>query len=209
MESSSLAAADRIDSTHTREDHPPTTTMGWCRKLDGGGGKSAVVSVVVVQGRPLVEASTIRTSAIKIIIQSIGDDSGVKIIILAGTAPSYNPRWQNQKNLECKHSRVGDNYCSINEFMSIGCFCSGLESSNLIVGIDVTKRNEWTGVRSFGRKSLHYIGTTPDSHVMDSEMACHAIHEGLKLISFVMFRVYRMKKRHMYHKFWKNVRTQE
>ncbi|CAH8389790.1 unnamed protein product [Eruca vesicaria subsp. sativa] len=30
-------------------------------KLDGGGGKSAVVAVVVVQGRPLEEASTIRT----------------------------------------------------------------------------------------------------------------------------------------------------
>ncbi|KAL9332738.1 hypothetical protein ACSQ67_002348 [Phaseolus vulgaris] len=36
---------------------------------------------------------------------------------------------------------------------------AGLESSNLIVGIDFTKSNEWTGKRSFNRKSLHDIGS--------------------------------------------------
>ncbi|KAF8399805.1 hypothetical protein HHK36_015676 [Tetracentron sinense] len=34
----------------------------------------------------------------------------------------------------------------------------GLKSSNLIVGIDFTKSNEWTGARSFNRQSLHHIG---------------------------------------------------
>ncbi|KAG5400432.1 hypothetical protein IGI04_015039 [Brassica rapa subsp. trilocularis] len=41
---------------------------------------------------------------------------------------------------------------------------AGLEPSNLIVGSDVPKRNKWTGVRLFGRNSLHYIGITPNPY---------------------------------------------
>ncbi|CAF2347310.1 unnamed protein product [Brassica napus] len=41
---------------------------------------------------------------------------------------------------------------------------AGLESSNLIVGIDFTKSNEWTGARSFNRKSLHFIGNSPNPY---------------------------------------------
>nr|GMD31382.1 E3 ubiquitin-protein ligase RGLG2-like [Ipomoea batatas] len=41
---------------------------------------------------------------------------------------------------------------------------AGLESSNLIVGIDFTKSNEWTGARSFHRKSLHHIGNEPNPY---------------------------------------------
>jgi len=33
----------------------------------------------------------------------------------------------------------------------------GLESSNLIIGMDFTSSNTWTGKQSFGGKSLHYI----------------------------------------------------
>ncbi|KAJ0400203.1 hypothetical protein P43SY_009520 [Pythium insidiosum] len=34
---------------------------------------------------------------------------------------------------------------------------AGLESSNLVVGIDFTKSNTWTGQKSFGGRSLHEI----------------------------------------------------
>ncbi|KAI5674824.1 hypothetical protein M9H77_15188 [Catharanthus roseus] len=41
---------------------------------------------------------------------------------------------------------------------------SGLESSNLIIGIDFTKSNEWTGKLSFNKRSLHAIGDTPNPY---------------------------------------------
>ncbi|KAK9182046.1 hypothetical protein WN944_025187 [Citrus x changshan-huyou] len=41
---------------------------------------------------------------------------------------------------------------------------SGLESSNLILGIDFTKSNEWTGKVSFNNRSLHAIGDTPNPY---------------------------------------------
>ncbi|WVZ95202.1 hypothetical protein U9M48_040996 [Paspalum notatum var. saurae] len=40
----------------------------------------------------------------------------------------------------------------------------GLESSNLILGIDFTKSNEWTGKKSFGGQSLHRLGDTPNPY---------------------------------------------
>ncbi|KAF3436776.1 hypothetical protein FNV43_RR19529 [Rhamnella rubrinervis] len=53
--------------------------------------------------------------------------------------------------------KIEDNYNSL-EQVTDALARAGLESSNLIVGIDFTKSNEWTGARSFHRKSLHHIG---------------------------------------------------
>ncbi|KAK7302164.1 hypothetical protein RJT34_13045 [Clitoria ternatea] len=61
------------------------------------------------------------------------------------------------KRLERKFSRIGDNYNSL-EQVTDALASAGLESSNLIVGIDFTKSNEWTGGRSFQRRCLHHIG---------------------------------------------------
>ncbi|KAK4746690.1 hypothetical protein SAY87_025727 [Trapa incisa] len=64
----------------------------------------------------------------------------------------------NRKKLDRRYSRIADNYNSL-EQVTEALARSGLESSNLIVGIDFTKSNEWTGAKSFNRQSLHHIGS--------------------------------------------------
>uniref|UniRef100_A0A7C8Z9R9 RING-type domain-containing protein n=1 Tax=Opuntia streptacantha TaxID=393608 RepID=A0A7C8Z9R9_OPUST len=61
-----------------------------------------------------------------------------------------------KKRLDRKYSRITDDYTSIDQ-VTEALARAGLESSNLIVGVDFTKSNEWTGDKSFNRKSLHHI----------------------------------------------------
>ncbi|PON46451.1 von Willebrand factor, type A [Trema orientale] len=63
------------------------------------------------------------------------------------------------RRLDRRYSRIADNYSSLDQ-VTEALASAGLESSNLIVGIDFTKSNEWTGAKSFNRKSLHHIGDT-------------------------------------------------
>lgn len=75
-------------------------------------------------------------------------------------SPSFNYGSQTpqpQRLLDRKYSRIDDNYNSLDQ-VTAALAHAGLESSNLIVGIDFTKSNEWTGARSFNRRSLHHIG---------------------------------------------------
>ncbi|XP_020586155.1 E3 ubiquitin-protein ligase RGLG5-like [Phalaenopsis equestris] len=65
--------------------------------------------------------------------------------------------------LQKKYSKIGDNYSSLSQ-VTEALAHAGLESSNLIVGIDFTKSNEWTGNISFNHKSLHDIGDTPNPY---------------------------------------------
>ncbi|KAK8964626.1 E3 ubiquitin-protein ligase RGLG2 [Platanthera guangdongensis] len=65
--------------------------------------------------------------------------------------------------LQKKYSKIGDDYSSLTQ-VTEALAHAGLESSNLIVGIDFTKSNEWTGKISFNRKSLHDIGDTPNPY---------------------------------------------
>nr|AKQ06188.1 E3 ubiquitin-protein ligase RGLG1-like protein [Momordica charantia] len=51
---------------------------------------------------------------------------------------------------------IADNFSSLDQVIH-ALRHEGLESSNLILGIDFTKSNEWTGRQSFRRKSLHSI----------------------------------------------------
>eukprot|EP00249_Psilotum_nudum_P001186 c13542_g1_i1 orf=493-1737(-) len=67
-----------------------------------------------------------------------------------------NRRSQLTKRQSQKFSHIGDQYNSL-EQVTEALRAAGLESSNLIVGIDFTKSNEWTGKRSFNGRSLHSI----------------------------------------------------
>ncbi|KAK4257010.1 hypothetical protein QN277_006657 [Acacia crassicarpa] len=64
---------------------------------------------------------------------------------------------ESKNRLERKYLKIDDNYVSLDQ-VTEALAGAGLESSNLIVGIDFTKSNEWTGTRSFQRRSLHHIG---------------------------------------------------
>lgn len=55
--------------------------------------------------------------------------------------------------------RIADKYRSV-EDVQAALRAAGLESSNLIIGIDYTKSNEYTGQRSFGGRSLHAMSPT-------------------------------------------------
>ncbi|XP_031250736.1 E3 ubiquitin-protein ligase RGLG2-like [Pistacia vera] len=70
---------------------------------------------------------------------------------------NYGQASESKRKLERKYSKINDDYNSL-EQVTEALARAGLESSNLIVGIDFTKSNEWTGARSFQRRSLHHIG---------------------------------------------------
>lgn len=62
-----------------------------------------------------------------------------------------------------RYANFGDDYHTL-EQVTNALAHAGLESSNLIVGIDFTKSNEWTGKVSFNNRSLHAMGNTPNPY---------------------------------------------
>eukprot|EP00727_Mastigamoeba_balamuthi_P005097 m51a1_g14586 putative e3 ubiquitin-protein ligase rglg2-like (266) ;mRNA; f:1133425-1134572 len=58
---------------------------------------------------------------------------------------------------------IADNYKTLSEVQE-ALRKAGLESSNLIIGIDFTKSNEWTGRNSFGGRCMHTVGDTPNPY---------------------------------------------
>ncbi|XP_078167247.1 E3 ubiquitin-protein ligase RGLG1-like isoform X1 [Carex rostrata] len=65
--------------------------------------------------------------------------------------------------MDNRYSRIPDNYTS-QEQVTEALQKANLESSNLIIGIDFTKSNEWTGKQSFNGLSLHHIGKTKNPY---------------------------------------------
>ncbi|KAM0931191.1 hypothetical protein ACQ4PT_000297 [Festuca glaucescens] len=67
------------------------------------------------------------------------------------------------RSLDRRYSRIADDFQSV-EQVTDALAQAGLESSNLIVGVDFTKSNEWTGKFSFHGRSLHHISSAPNPY---------------------------------------------
>ncbi|XVF61051.1 hypothetical protein PTKIN_Ptkin08bG0098000 [Pterospermum kingtungense] len=75
----------------------------------------------------------------------------------AGSSMDHNYRPRQQATF------IPDNFSTLDQVIS-ALREAGLESSNLLLGIDFTKSNEWTGKHSFNRRSLHAIGSLPNPY---------------------------------------------
>ncbi|KAJ4798408.1 copine family protein [Rhynchospora pubera] len=73
------------------------------------------------------------------------------------------PSRSSKEHVHDSRNAIPDSFSSVDQVVA-SLRESGLESSNLILGIDFTKSNEWTGRHSFGRRSLHAIGTTQNPY---------------------------------------------
>ncbi|KAK3025106.1 hypothetical protein RJ639_044346 [Escallonia herrerae] len=77
------------------------------------------------------------------------------------TIPTSTSKNDNKKKK--KYDFIPDNFSTLDQ-VTAALRESGLESSNLILGIDFTKSNEWTGKVSFNNRSLHAIGDVPNPY---------------------------------------------
>eukprot|EP01125_Pyxidicula_operculata_P001231 TRINITY_DN1115_c0_g1_i3.p1 TRINITY_DN1115_c0_g1~~TRINITY_DN1115_c0_g1_i3.p1 ORF type:complete len:108 (-),score=12.07 TRINITY_DN1115_c0_g1_i3:1057-1380(-) len=55
-----------------------------------------------------------------------------------------------------KFAKISDRFKTLDEVQA-GLRECGLESSNLIIGVDYTKSNTWNGKATFGGKCLHHL----------------------------------------------------
>uniref|UniRef100_A0A2P2K762 RING-type domain-containing protein n=1 Tax=Rhizophora mucronata TaxID=61149 RepID=A0A2P2K762_RHIMU len=89
-------------------------------------------------------------------------ESDVKSMSSSSQAKGQGVSHKN-KDSKQKYAFIPDNFHSVEE-VTAALREAGLESSNLILGIDFTKSNEWTGKFSFNNRSLHAIGDTPNPY---------------------------------------------
>ncbi|KAJ9168556.1 hypothetical protein P3X46_020062 [Hevea brasiliensis] len=81
----------------------------------------------------------------------------------ASSSRAKDAALQKVLSIKKKYAFIPDNFSSL-EQVTASLREAGLESSNLIVGFDFTKSNEWTGKVSFNNRSLHAIGDTPNPY---------------------------------------------
>ena len=83
----------------------------------------------------------------------------------SGASASPAPRAQGANSFVA----IADKYTTL-EQVQAGLRQAGLESSNLIIGVDFTKSNQWTGKDTFGGQCLHSLtagGMNPYQRVID------------------------------------------
>ncbi|TVU10434.1 hypothetical protein EJB05_43963 [Eragrostis curvula] len=69
----------------------------------------------------------------------------------------------NESAAEGPYARIDCNYDTLEEVRE-ALQEAGLESSNLIIGVDFTKSNEWTGKHCFNGRSLHDVAHSPNPY---------------------------------------------
>ncbi|KAK7405777.1 hypothetical protein VNO78_07386 [Psophocarpus tetragonolobus] len=76
---------------------------------------------------------------------------------------SFNNHNNRHASAKDKYALIPDNFTTLQQ-VTTALRNEGLESSNLVLGIDFTKSNEWTGKVSFNNRSLHAIQSTPNPY---------------------------------------------
>ncbi|KAK9269345.1 hypothetical protein L1049_001116 [Liquidambar formosana] len=81
----------------------------------------------------------------------------------SSSEPQVHKKKPPSSSAKAKYAYIPDNFSTLDQ-VTAALREAGLESSNLILGIDFTKSNEWTGKVSFNNRSLHAVGSTPNPY---------------------------------------------
>ncbi|KAG0629266.1 hypothetical protein M758_1G089900 [Ceratodon purpureus] len=110
---------------------------------------------------------------------------------------SERPQSSNQRS--SGFTAIPDKYSSTDEALQ-ALHEAGLETSNLIVGIDFTKSNEWTGKRSFDGRCLHDTGGEPNPYEKALGILMRTLYpfDADKLIPCYGFGDFKTQARHVF-----------
>ncbi|KAJ0042692.1 hypothetical protein Pint_17139 [Pistacia integerrima] len=107
--------------------------------------------------------------------RSMSRQASTSVTVNGSGSSNQDQKKKKINSIKKKYSFIPDNFKTLEE-VTAALREAGLESSNLILGIDFTKSNEWTGIHycsrniinlskvSFNNRSLHFIGDTPNPY---------------------------------------------
>jgi len=84
-------------------------------------------------------------------------------LLLFWTVFAWTTRHKRVVPAQRPYAKIDRNYDNLDQ-VKAALQLAGLESSNLIIGVDFTKSNEWTGKRCFNGRSLHHLGGPPNPY---------------------------------------------